>query len=179
MERFGVLKKKCVNNQCLWCTNSYIPLLLQVSVQLLPNIPDQCSPPTVWTQQTPHWAAESGWQDSSYLKQYTSESFWVLSQRAGAYFSLLQGVGRHLCRRNDSPGWPLKNCVYVQSHEAHHQALSSGKARQMRRFSTHVQNCSQNLQDFSWNRGWHLKTVQSSCFWCKSSQTAKCKMGQT
>lgn len=107
--------------------NLYIPLLLQVSVQPPPNIPGRCSPPTAWTQQTPRWAAECGWRDSSCLKQYTSGSFWVLSQRAGAYFSRLRGGGRHLCMRNDSPGWPPKNCVYVQGHEAHHQALSSEK----------------------------------------------------
>lgn len=158
--------------------NPYIPLLLQVSVQPPPNIPGRCSPPTVWTQQTPHWAAESGWQDSSCLKQYTSESFWVLSQRAGAYFSLHHGGGRHLRMRNDSPGWPLKNCVYDQSHEAHHQALSSGKQDKWEDFQyikTFHKICKLSAEGVL---GVHLKTVESSCWWCRSPQTATIKQVQ-
>lgn len=118
--------------------NTYIPLLTQVSVQLPPNIPAQCSPLKAWTQQTLHWAAESEWQDSSCLKRYTFESFWVLSQMAGACFTLLQEGGLHLGKRNYSPWCPLENGVSVPSHEVHHQqtALKS----ETRHISKHLQN---------------------------------------
>lgn len=152
--------------------NTYIPLLIQVSVQPPPNIPGRCSPPTAWTQQTPHWAAESGWQDSSCLKQYTSESFWVLSQTAGAYFSRLQGGGRHLCMRNDSPGWPLKDGASVLSGEAHHQALSSAKQDKRTRLSRHqskLSKCATSAQQWV--------GINPANMWGRSPQSATTTTG--